>query len=170
MKNNLFKWIGLFTAILFLAFAASCDSSSSDDEEIPEDVLEAAEGTFELIGEVLLAPSGSPEPGVSITESGSTKTVTLINYSPEYGVTITGNLQIITVSTSPYSFSITGSAVITGELNAEISLEATASWTDGGSPESGPPSAMTGTFTYNGKSYDVIGIMEAMEELENDDY
>ena len=170
MKNNLFKWIGLFTAILFLAFAASCDSSSSDDVEIPEDVLEAAEGTFELIGEVLLAHSGSPEPGVSITESGSTKTVTLINYSPEYGVTITGNLQIITVSTSPYSFSITGSAVITGELNAEISLEATASWTDGGSPESGPPSAMTGTFTYNGKSYDVIDIMEAMEELEDDDY
>lgn len=170
MEKKLFRWIGLLATVLFIAFTVSCDSgSSSDDEDIPDDVLEVAEGAFSLIGYAIGEDPGTPEPGITITQSGSTKTMTLANYSPESGVTLSGSIQITYISESPLQISIMGNATISGSISAVIAIEATASWSAGTGPEHDPPASMSGSFVYNGKSYNILSILEALEDFDDDD-
>lgn len=161
MKKKCFKWIGVCAAVLFLASTLSCDSGSSE-EPITEEVVYMARGMFGLISMAVFDGTAGSEPGLTITESGLTTTMVLEDYSPEAGFTLNGRTDITEVATSPYQMYASGTTTVSGTQSIVVVINATGTWAAGKDPDDEGPSFFSGTFVYNGVSYDIARIMEIL--------
>lgn len=109
MKTFL-RGFGLLAIAVLLICTLSCDSGSSSDDDtggtgVPEEVAEAAEGIFGMIDEFMMVddPSSESYPsGVSVVANSTEKyTMTMTGFSPEDGISVSGQLVLEQTNASP---------------------------------------------------------------------
>ncbi|HHU36423.1 MAG TPA: hypothetical protein GXZ47_04250 [Treponema sp.] len=176
MKNCGFLWISVVGAIAVVILFAACDSSGGDGNgsSLPDQVLDSAEGVFDFVGEFLMVEDPSTETfpdGVTVVDNpDETRTLTFTNFEPEDGVTVNGTMNLEQLSENPLKVSLSATLSGTGEgENITITLSGTATWAMGETMEEDDPSSITGTFTYNGTSYNLSTIMEELAQRDDDD-
>lgn len=92
--------------------------------------------------------------------------MTLLNFEPEAGVSVSGEIVADGLDSDPVTLTITANLASTGTVTATATMNATSTWAAGESYVDDEPSSVSGTFVYNGKPYSINSIMEAIMELE----
>lgn len=150
--------------ILLLLFAVGCESSDDGADSIPDGVIEAAEGILgDIVGSAVeQGESGSYPSGMTVSESGSTLTVDLTDFSPDGSVTLNGSIAITQVDSN--TMTVVGTISISGHTYSLIEINASSYWSDPGNQEE--PDSVSGTFTVDGTAYAMEDIMQRLQELE----
>jgi len=103
MAKDFLKVISLCVTVLVLVCTLSCDSGSSSGSGVggtgvPAEVAETAEGIFGMIDEYMMVEELSSESypsGLSVVANSEEKyTMTLTDFSPEEGVSVSGELVL----------------------------------------------------------------------------
>lgn len=121
-QRGSFAVIVAVIAIIAVLSMAGCDmltggsSSSSKDDEIPQDVMEVAGGIFEYIGAVLQFYYHGPDLGYTLVASGENGatgwTLTFVNFEPpeeDDPPTLNGEVVIVVTEEVPFTASMDGS-------------------------------------------------------------
>lgn len=108
--------------------------------------------------------------GVSVLVNSPTQyTMTMTGFEPESGVSVTGEVVLTQIQESPLTLTVSANLTATATMSITVVMSATATWAAGENPPDDPPASMTGTFVYNGTTYQMSNIMEALEDLDDDD-
>jgi hypothetical protein len=163
MRKTRTKVLGLLVAIVFiLVFVTGCAEESGED--VPEEVAEVAGGMFDIL-EVMFEDDPYLYSGLSRGVWTDTHRVLIAtNYQPDYGVYVNGTAEIELLNDSPYTISVSVNYTISGQVTATVSLSGTATWASGTSPGYDEPSSYSGTFRYNGESWDIGDIIDALDD------
>lgn len=166
MKREMRELRVVATVILLslsLLLLAGCDDSEDSASSIPDDVIEVADGVFNgLVGEAMeYGPTGSYPTGMTVSDSGNTRTIDLSDCKPEGTFCLNGSIQITTVDSN--TMKVVGSIAISGHTYSSVQINASAYWSD---PSQDEPDSVTGTFTVDGTSYAMEDIMQRLQELE----
>lgn len=170
--KRFFHGIGILAVALSLTGILSCDSGSSSGDSVPDDVAETAAGIFDMIGDCLLTESfspGTPMTGMTLTEDAGAgeRTMTLDNCETATDVFVSGVIFVEGLNSSdPLTLTITANLTATGAPAESVVMNATAIWAAGESYEEDAPSSISGTFVYNGTSYDMRRVFDAIMTLE----
>lgn len=163
MGKMLLKGFGAIVAVVFLLVSVAGCATESEGEDIPDEVLEVAEGLFETLSFMLQEyPATHPRTGLTITGDSTHRVMTASNYSPDYGLYVNGSAEMWLLSASPYEIRVEVGYVISGQLDATVTMSGTAKWKTGDNPVDDEPSSFSGNFTFNGDSYKNSDILDAL--------
>ncbi len=152
-KRGVVVSLCIFIAVAFCS--VSCDTGSSDD--IPEEVLEAAGGVFEF--GFLMIEDGPYPLGMSVTTDGNVDTMTLTSVDTGEGFTVSGTVILTTNNPDPLDIWIVANLSTAGSRVIICSMNGGAVWAAGTTYDTSPPQSVAGTFTYNGKTYNLTDIL-----------
>lgn len=168
----------LLAVTALLVCTLSCDSGSSSTDGtggtgVPAEVAEAAEGIFSMIKEFMIVEDPSEEEypdGITVVADSTEKyTMTLTGFSPEEGVSVTGQLVLEQTNASPLTLHTSGTLSATGAETLTVNINVSATYAEGEGPPDDNPISMSGSFIYNGNSYDITNVMEAIEMLDDNE-
>lgn len=173
MKKSWISWIGFFTIVFVLFSFTACDSGS-DGEDIPDDVAQIGSGSFYVIQRVInyATDTSSYEPdGMDIYATNAGGTAYLTNYQPfpyDDPITVTGTISVTVTSTDPLTMTIIANCTFGDSEFKTLSISAKAKWAEGEGLET-YPSSYSGTIKIDDKEYSVDDMLDAIEELEDDE-
>lgn len=98
------------------------------------------------------------EDGMSVSTDGDTETMTLTAFDTGEGFTVSGTVVLTTNSTDPLDIEIVANLSTAGSRVFACSMNGRIVWAAGQTYEDRPQSA-SGTFTYNGKTYQIADIL-----------
>lgn len=107
--------------------------------------------------------------GMTLTEDAGAgeRTMTLDNCETATDVFVSGVIFVEGLNSSdPLTLTITANLTATGAPAESVVMNATAIWAAGESYEEDAPSSISGTFVYNGTSYDMRRVFDAIMTLE----
>jgi len=166
--------------LLSLIIPGSPDDDSDPETTIPDDVIELADGVFNLIGTVFENIDdplhGEYPDGMSVSgaDPDIELTLTFTDFSPPDDSLVLVNGEITLTKTSldasPLTIMVTGTLALSNYAFTTVTLDGAAAWaTADADPAVDQPESFTGTFTVDGVDYLIADILAAIEAADEDE-
>ncbi len=144
--------------------------TSGTPVSIPKEVSSLADGIFSLIDMVFNSEASDPTLDTTYP-SGMTAAwiapqtelrISLSNFAPDTGETrVDGEIVLTQISQAPYTIDMAGTIDLTKHTYSKVLFTGRGQWDTGKEPGTDSPKTITGTFTVDGKTYQLADVVAA---------